>query len=306
MKHREGLSAEQQNRLAAQYRLAAQWGIEPAVNPQKKAAPKKKHRVRKTLCAAFAAATLLGGGLVAYQHYNSASRTYHVYYPGPEPGLIHAFGETAKKTPQSLDPYGSNWNAIPSYQQYYMNNAADARGYRSYLAMFDKYKGETLVQMANDVNATVQSTITYSDTLYGPADTYWAPPIQTEMYGKGDCKDQAVLQYYIMLHLGVPEDRLSVAGVDASPKKDNYPDHAVLLLNTAPAGQPQSFVVLNDGGPVVDSNAYEQGGTVPGWPQNYVFYEARNQKSFWATKYSIAVTPAKQVPSNVKSGPKPG
>lgn len=229
------------------------------------------------------------------------------YSNGPEPGTIQAFDETATSAAPSDNPNESVWNAIPSEQAQYMKNAADAAGYRSFLAQFNKYKGEPLTQMAENVNATMLGEITYSDhvncrnstadSINCPtSDYYWPAPIQTEMIRKGNCVDQAILQYYIMRYLGVPANRLFAAGVDAGG--DGYADHEVLLVNTASASQKQNFLVMNDGGPVVNAANYMQLDTLPdGWDYTYVFYDAVNQAGYWETPNNTAGSSAGNQPS---------
>ncbi len=256
---------------------------------------KKKRRVRGALCAAFAAAVLVSGGgyALASQGNNShqgnsqqKKSNQNNAASTTEPGTVQAFGGKATQESQSTDPYASNWDSMVQAQAGWMQDQKYAGPFNSFLAQYDQFRGQSLAEMANNVNTQMLSQITYSDTLYGQADDYWATPIETAMNRQGDCKDQAILQYYIMRHLGVPENRLFVAVVDAI-KSDNYGDHAVLLLNTAPYGQPESFVVMNDGGAVVNSNQYENSNTLPqGWPDTYTFYDARNTDGFWATKYS--------------------
>ncbi len=163
-----------------------------------------------------------------------------------------------------------------------------APGYNSFLAQFNGFRGQTLGEMATNVNALVEREIKYNDTLYGQADTYWATPIETVMNKAGDCKDQTALQYFILRHLGVPENRLFIADVNAEGSATAGPDHSILLLNVAAPGALPKFVVLNDAPPVLPADNAVIGKTWEVEPGNikadFVFYGARNQTGFWQDK----------------------
>ena len=252
---------------------------------RKDSKPHKKFRLRKGLCTAFAAVALLPTGALAAQQKNTSQQSNS---SGSEPTLVQAFGGTAKQVSPSIFPFTQNWNELVQTQQKYMQNAADARGYNSFLAQFNQYKGEPLVEMADNVNAKVLKEITYNEATYGNATgTYWAAPVQTEMHHAGDCKDFATLQYFIMRYLDVPVNRLFAVGVN-SEDQGGGADHEILLLNTAPTGATPSFVVLNDSGPVVNANNYEHDNTLPkGWNDPYKFYDAMNQAGVWETSLDI-------------------
>ena len=277
------------------------------------ASVKKPRRYRGYLCAAFAAAGLLSGCSFTVGTTTQAGpppvslpkNNPHLAYPvGSEPGVVDAFGVSASQVSMDI----TNWDAMLQRQQKYMLNAKDARSYNAYLATFNRFRGETLVQMADNVNSVVLGEIKYSDTLYPHDGYYFASPVQTVLARAGDCKEYATLQYEIMLHLGVPEDRLFVAMVNSEGQTSGT-DHAVLLLNTAPTGQLQNFVVLNDGGPVINAIDYAApGGANATWSKPYRFYDAINQSGVWATSLGLkSFTKAgNQAVSSAKSAPKMG
>jgi len=264
---------------------------------RKSASNKKpgRRKVRGYLCAAFAAAVLLTGCSPVLHHSNpapgtstSAPAAQHVSAPGAEPGIITVFNNTGKRTAESNDPYASNWAMMLQDQSAWSKMPKYDSGYQTFLAQFNQFRGEALGQMATGVNAIVEKEITYNDTLYGQADDYWATPIETVLNRAGDCKDQTILQYFILRNLGVPDNRLFVADVNAEGKS-NAPDHSILLLNAAPRGALPQFVVLNDAPPVLPADNAVIGKKwqvqVNGkWTRaDFVFYGARNQSGFWET-----------------------
>ncbi len=259
--------------------------------------PKKKHRVRGPLCVAFAAATLLSGCGLFGQH------NQQTYPNGTEPSIVQVFNASASQSDPSNNPFGGQWNAMLQHESHYMAIAKDAQAYKNYLAQYNNLKGESLDQMAVDVNNTVENQTTYTSdpALYHAAD-YWAAPIETSMYNRGDCEDYAILQFYILRHLGVPEDRLFVAVVNAEGDT-SAPDHAILLLNDAPAGQPEHFIVLNDGGPVVNAADFNHAGIVPETPDGpYILFEAMNNAAYWQVQNTGSATSA--VSANQKTAQK--
>jgi predicted transglutaminase-like cysteine proteinase len=265
------------------------------VTDGKKRKKKKPGSLRRCLCAAFAAVAVTGAGVGGYvifrgQQQGSGSTTAPTA-PASAPDTITVFNNTAKHTVESEDPYAPNWTAMLRNQSKLSQEPQYEGPYQSFLAQFNKYKGETLFQMATNVNALVEQEISYSDNgpLYNDR-YYWATPIETAFNKAGDCKDQSVLQYFIMRYLGVSDNRLFVADVNAEGKATG-PDHAILLLNVASPGAPPSFVVMQDAAPVVPADNAVVSKT---WqivqangkkvPADFVFYDARNQSGFWESK----------------------
>ncbi|MBU6475105.1 MAG: transglutaminase-like cysteine peptidase [Alphaproteobacteria bacterium] len=245
-----------------------------------------RRRAQGCLCAAFAAAAACGGcGTMQTpaggdMHNRDPITLAAPARPQPMPDAIRVFGMVARRFGAGG---GADWRAMLQRQETGMRNPGNAKKYAAFLDGFNGYAGEPLIKMARDVNAAVLKAVTYNDKLYG-ADSgfYWAAPVQTVVAKAGDCKDYATLQYAVLRHLGVPENRLAVALVSASDSRVS-PDHVVLLLNTAKAGAAQDFVVLNDGGSVADASLYTRPPGVDGWILPYVFYEAANQDGQWLT-----------------------
>lgn len=64
---------------------------------------------------------------------------------------------------------------------------------------------------------------------------YWATPIETLQTGKGDCEDYAILKYFTLRAMGVPEERLRLMYVRAI--EINEP-HMVLIYTEKPGEYP--------------------------------------------------------------------
>jgi len=201
------------------------------------------------------------------------------------PDLIQAFGQSAAKTPASEDPELGNWLAMLEHQKEALKDPAKAGAYNKYLAKFDIYKDWSLYLKAFAVNHAVLTDIEYTlDKDLYHEDDYWAAPAETIMNGKGDCEDFAILQKEVLLHLGVPEEKMFIALVNRSGAKQ--PDHAVLLLNCADDGQPPFYYVLNDIRPVVvadNASISKIWQTPDGKKADYVLIDARNNDGFWTT-----------------------
>jgi predicted transglutaminase-like cysteine proteinase len=267
---------------------------------------KKKHRIAGYLCAAFAAVTLVTGCGLAGQSAPSPPGTA----PTPAVSVLKAFGAAATPEPATSDPFNDQWNAMLAHQQYWMSNTKDAAEYKNYLSQFDKYRGESLDQEATAVNFIVNSETTYTSdpALYNRTD-YWAAPIETSMYRAGDCEDYAILQMYDLRYLGVAQSRLFIATVNAEGSTSNI-DHAILLLNDAPAGQPAHFVVLNDATPVLSANnsiirsnwntTLDNGQTVTA---DYILFGMRNVNGYWQTALGQQVYNSGQ--QTASAAPKP-
>jgi predicted transglutaminase-like cysteine proteinase len=162
---------------------------------------------------------------------------------------------------------------------------AMSRQYQDFVSQFDVFKGQSLQQMATFVNIKVAQEITYDNTLH--LDTYIASPGETVAARRGNCAAFAALQYDILKHLGVPVNRLFFAEVNASGS-DKGTDHAVLLVNIAPDGAQPDFIVLNDGGAVVNAADYQNQATLPqGWNKPYIFYQAVNDDGVWLSPLAL-------------------
>ena len=213
------------------------------------------------------------------------------------PDVIRVFNGVAQQISPKDDLGWESWGDMVSLQDKFMRKPDVAKKYNDYIAQFDRFRGEPLTAMAVDVNRLMQNTVTYSDTLYDKDDTHWAAPAETVWHGAGDCKDQAILQYYIMRHLGVSEKRLMIASVSAVGSTNSV-DHSVLILNIEPKGYKPDYLVMNDSGPVLDAREYTRPqGADYEWSLPYVFYAAINQDGFWQTAVGRKVFGQKLAPA---------
>lgn len=283
---------------------------------------KKRHFIRGALCSIFAVASFGGGVNLLYRAYqDTRDPALDTDQPCvmvdemsdalPPAETIDVFGAEADHT--SFDPgnyYYSLWQQVLENQSRLLNSdTARAQSYADFLRHYDQYRDECIAKMADNVNDDVLDYVTYTsdDDLYDRSD-YWAAPAETVASERGDCEDYAILQYAILRHLGVPDNRLMITLVDAK-RNDQGLDHAVLLLNIAPDGATPEYAVLNDGGPVTQDTDYEPGGPrVPRWHDPYFFYYALNDGDFWyplqaAQARAQAGAPAPLPPA--PSAPKP-
>ncbi len=274
--------------------------------------PLRARHAKGALCAAFTAvafaipATSLGAGQASLAATPSGLKgldpltlSATVQHPR-EPETVAAFGAIARR--KEIAPY-ANWLSMLERQEQGMQDAKDAKKYAAFLDQFEVYAHEPLRKMAQDVNTRVLGLISYKFKLYPNPDAYWAAPVQTVQAGMAECKAYAVLQYAIMRHLGVPENRLVMAFVNASGS-DKGTSHLVLLMNVAKDGSKQDFVVLNDGGPVVDASLYARPQGANGiWSKPYVFFDALNQHAAWFTPLYDKVYGAKVSPKSKPDAP---
>ena len=90
------------------------------------------------------------------------------------------------------------------------------------------------------VNSTLNKLPWIADSTHWKSADYWATPLQTITTFGGDCEDIAITKWFVLNHLGVPNDRLRLAVVKF---KGNVGDHMVLLYLDNPAAQPQRETV---------------------------------------------------------------
>lgn len=286
--------------------------------------PQKKRFLRRMLCTVFAAATLTSGcsvvgfgqdegndlppdtsATVVDPPTTAPTTTPTTVLQPTDPATVDAFGQVAVKDVPQNDPFGDNWNDMLTRHVADMQTPQDAEAYENFMSQFDDFRNEDLYQKASDVNKLVTQEVTYTkdDVLYGSTD-YWAAPAETAMQLKGDCEDYAILQYYILRDLGVPASRLFVVAVNAEGQETNA-DHAFLLMNVAPDGAPEQFVILNDAAPVIaaDNSIVSKTWINPDTsiPQSYVLFDARNEEGFWRTANSSFATGAKSAPAEKAS-----
>lgn len=155
-----------------------------------------------------------------------------------------------------------------------MQDSANVALFQNFLRQFDDVKDASITDKAKAVNDAVNKYVTYTsdDALYGRSD-YWASPIETLKTKRGDCEDYAILKYYLLKALGVPDNRLFIAGVNAEGKNDPA-DHALLIVNVAETAAQQSYLALDNG----DTAATDITDF------RYSYYEVFNDSGYWGYK----------------------
>lgn len=86
------------------------------------------------------------------------------------------------------------------------------------------------------VNQFANREVTYASDLehWGTLD-YWATPLESLQTGKGDCEDYAILKYFTLRAMGVPEERLRLMYVRAIELNE---PHMVLIYTEKPGQYP--------------------------------------------------------------------
>lgn len=99
-------------------------------------------------------------------------------------------------------------------------------------------RGKSEREQIDGVNEWVNDAITYThdDVLYGVAD-HWATPLETLQRGQGDCEDSAILKYFALKQLGVPDERLELNAVIA---RFGGPH---MVLSVQPSDQSEALVL---------------------------------------------------------------
>jgi predicted transglutaminase-like cysteine proteinase len=92
------------------------------------------------------------------------------------------------------------------------------------------------------VNDFFNRRIRFSDDLAVWAQSdYWATPMETLGRGAGDCEDFAIVKYYSLLLLGIPDDKLRLVYVQARLGGVNSSitqAHMVLAFYPSPGAEP--------------------------------------------------------------------
>lgn len=250
-------------------------------------------KARKALCLVFAAAAIALPGCADNESAAPAAAPPTPVLPAStdqaSAQTIVAFDQKATRVPMSQFAYRYYFREMNLRQHYYMKNPANAQDFQRFLARFDQFRDQPPMEMAKNVNALVKRLVDYrgDGKNYGEGE-YWAAPIETAAYRAGDCEDFAFLQYAILRHLGVDEDRLFAVGVNASGKKTGA-DHEVLLFDLSARKDATRFAVLNVSGPVQLADAYTRPGANRYWPRPYSLYDAINEDGVWKTKLAQRV-----------------
>jgi hypothetical protein len=262
--------------------------------------PRKKGKFLKRAFASVATVAVLGGGWWGFAALKRAG-DYPEPLPEPSPqttSIIHAFNTAAYPGSVFDNPFDDLWENTIQRQKDELQDPATAAAYNAFLAKFDQFRGEPIEQMAKDVNALEQELITYNDNVNcktpgldsntcarnNPRDYFWPTPVETAALGQGNCIDEADLQEDIMRYLGVSEDDMVIAAVNADGSGGG-PNHAVLLVDVAP-GPDQDYLVMNDSGTVLPSTRYVD---MPGQPFAPIVVKVEGTSVFgWGSPYVLA------------------
>ena len=111
---------------------------------------------------------------------------------------------------------------------------------RSWLRLRNRLRNAPLVQQAVEVNAFCNAWPHREDRDAWGREEYWANPLEFA-HSSGDCEDYAIAKYYALRDLGVPAEKLRIAGVWNREKKEGhgvlfvYDQSAVYVLDNATA-----------------------------------------------------------------------
>lgn len=238
----------------------------------KRKASGRKGRFRKgILCAAFGLGAIAPGLAAASASAQEAIPT------AQRPAVLEIFDHDAQLSPRYMDAhFGPRWSSM--LQRYYdlQNDPEAAPVFQQYLSKFDQYRNLSLEQKAAEVTRIVNRDIKYTgDANDGD---YWQSGEETAALRKGDCEDYAILKYFVLRYLGVPEDKMYIATVNLEGGDDV--NHAVLLLDVTRQPAPDAPAQVS-GGPtylILDNNTNKLNDTRS---SQMTFFAARNELGFW-------------------------
>lgn len=110
----------------------------------------------------------------------------------------------------------------------------------------DNANQPALVQISQ-VNAFFNRRIRFDEDrlVWGQSD-YWATPVETLGKGAGDCEDFAIVKYFTLLQLGIPDERLRLIYVHASLSTTTANvTQAHMVLAFYPAGSAEPLILDN-------------------------------------------------------------
>jgi predicted transglutaminase-like cysteine proteinase len=96
----------------------------------------------------------------------------------------------------------------------------------NWLRLRNRLRNAPLVQQAVEVNAFFNAAPHREDRDAWGREEYWASPLEF-VNSSGDCEDYAIAKYYALRDLGVPAEKLRIAGVWNREKKEG---HGVLVV----------------------------------------------------------------------------
>jgi len=110
----------------------------------------------------------------------------------------------------------------------------------------DTTRQPVLVQLSQ-VNTFFNRSIKFDDdrAVWGQSE-YWATPMETLGKGAGDCEDFAIVKYFTLLQMGIPDERLRLIYVHArvGAASANI-TQAHMVLAFYPAGNTEPLILDN-------------------------------------------------------------
>lgn len=86
-------------------------------------------------------------------------------------------------------------------------------------AMLESSKDETILNKIKNVNDFFNKITYKTDLSHWRQKDYWATPFEFMGSGAGDCEDYAIVKYFSLIKLGIPDEKLRITYV--SYKKAN-------------------------------------------------------------------------------------
>ncbi len=99
------------------------------------------------------------------------------------------------------------------------------------------------------VNTTMNRLPWIADASHWKSSDYWATPLQTITTFGGDCEDIAIVKWFVLNHLGIPNENLRLAYVKFRTSRGTYGAHMVLLYlenSQLPLDQQDVYVMDNN------------------------------------------------------------
>lgn len=157
---------------------------------------------------------------------NTATKDGDIY----NRNAIRVLGEDAESDFFANVDIADKWYAALGRYEMLMEDTDNRIFMKQWLQSLNHLRGKSIEEKATAVDALVDQLVTYEydSVLYGKND-YFASPLETLWHKKGDCDDFAILKYFALKYLGVPDEHLFVVAV--GDKNDELLDHATLLVD---------------------------------------------------------------------------
>ena len=111
------------------------------------------------------------------------------------------------------------------------NSAADRALVVEWAQSLEDLRGKTVLEQICEVDRRVDNFLIYDsdENVYGKKD-HFATPAESLKNGRGDCDDFAIMKYFSLYYLGVPDADMRFTAV--TMKWDKTAGHALLVVNT--------------------------------------------------------------------------